>query len=429
VSASRDDGTVRLWDANTGRQLLALPHHQVISVAFSPDGWRIASGTVHYEFIQLWDAAPKQPDEPAQTAAWFKYHAEKQQRDKAVAALARLDQQLPGDVNLWRTAGSVYFDAGHWDEAAYAFAEARKRDEPGNACTYHNRIGDCRARQGRRDEAIVHYTEAIRAGLSLAATWRKRGDCYAALRQWDRALADYTEVLNRQSDDASLWRVWRDRGNCLGEQGRWSEAAADFDQASRRYPDDPALWYYRAVALLAANDLDGYRGVCAEMLRRFCNLDQPGTASWAPGTCVYLRDAVADFRPLVRLDEQVLARAPSNWYFLHHLGAAQYRAGLFGEAVSTLEAAQKVHPRGGNADSWFFLAMAHHHRGHADDARDTLKKASAWTERATREDVNDVRMPTPLRWNDRVLLGLLRREAEELINGKPKPETKKEVKK
>src|SRR5262249_1068861 len=193
---------------------------QVLSVAFSPNGRHVASGTPHYSFIQLWDAAPAGADEPARAAAWFEHHAGQRHWEKAAAALARVDRQLPEDATRGRVAGDVCANGGQWEAAAEAYERARRRDEARNAWTYHNRIGECRGRQGRRDEAIGHYTEAIRAGSPEATPWRNRGDS-------------------------------------LAEQGKWREAAADFAQANRRRPREPAPWYYQGTALLAAHDLDG----------------------------------------------------------------------------------------------------------------------------------------------------------------------------
>src|SRR5262249_5266978 len=100
--------------------------------------------------------------------------------------------------------------------------------------------------------------------------------------------------------------------------------------------------------------------------------------------------------------------------------------GQFEEAIPFLEAAGKVHGSGGNAHNWFFLAMAHHRLGHADEARRWLEKAVGWIEPATQGQIKDPRNPIPLPWNDRANMGRLRREAEALILGKPAPATTKE---
>jgi eukaryotic-like serine/threonine-protein kinase len=57
VSGSQD-GTVKVWDANTGREMLALKGEAVYCVAISPDGRRIAAG--HWVEASVWDAASGQ---------------------------------------------------------------------------------------------------------------------------------------------------------------------------------------------------------------------------------------------------------------------------------------------------------------------------------------------------------------------------------
>jgi WD40 repeat protein len=55
---------VKVWEAQTGQELLALKGHRhpVFSVVFSPDGQRLASASE--DAIKIWDATPL-PEKPA----------------------------------------------------------------------------------------------------------------------------------------------------------------------------------------------------------------------------------------------------------------------------------------------------------------------------------------------------------------------------
>ncbi|HZT03949.1 MAG TPA: protein kinase [Steroidobacteraceae bacterium] len=57
VATGSYDKTARIWDAATGRQLLVLPHQErVRSVAFSPDGHQLITGA-YDKAARIWDAA------------------------------------------------------------------------------------------------------------------------------------------------------------------------------------------------------------------------------------------------------------------------------------------------------------------------------------------------------------------------------------
>jgi tetratricopeptide (TPR) repeat protein len=58
LASGSDDQTVRIWDSATGKELFALKGHAgwVLSVAFSPDGQRLASGSFD-QTVRIWDRA------------------------------------------------------------------------------------------------------------------------------------------------------------------------------------------------------------------------------------------------------------------------------------------------------------------------------------------------------------------------------------
>jgi len=66
------DGTAKLWETASGRELLTLNGHndQVLSVAFSPDGQNIATSSADGT-AKVWEAA-----RPEQVAVWEREEAD-----------------------------------------------------------------------------------------------------------------------------------------------------------------------------------------------------------------------------------------------------------------------------------------------------------------------------------------------------------------
>ena len=58
LASGSGDKTVKIWDSATGKELFALKGHAdpVTSVAFSPDGQRLASGS-RDQTVKIWDSA------------------------------------------------------------------------------------------------------------------------------------------------------------------------------------------------------------------------------------------------------------------------------------------------------------------------------------------------------------------------------------
>src|SRR6185295_9487023 len=66
ASSSRDQ-TVKVWDAMSGQEALTLKGHtdQVLSVVFSADGKRLVSAS-YDQTVKVWDASPRSQDNSAE---------------------------------------------------------------------------------------------------------------------------------------------------------------------------------------------------------------------------------------------------------------------------------------------------------------------------------------------------------------------------
>ena len=69
IVSGSEDKTLKVWDATSGQETLTLKGHTagVLSVAFSPDGKRIVSGSDD-KTLKVWDASQRPGNSHAQGA-------------------------------------------------------------------------------------------------------------------------------------------------------------------------------------------------------------------------------------------------------------------------------------------------------------------------------------------------------------------------
>jgi hypothetical protein len=203
--------------------------------------------------------------------------------------------------------------------------------------------------------------------------------------------------------------------------GHWQDAANALMQAAKAAdPGDPAIWGRLATIRLAAHDEAGYRQACSHLVEHYSDAGAAFETAWE---CVLLPDAGVDHTKVVRIAEAAVARNPRDPDFLLTLGAALYRGGSFEKAAKTLADAEAAFQREKLAPSPsiyvsttplyadLFLAMTHQRLNHREDAQQWLNKASQAIDHASTTSPAAAKWS----WKRRLILPLLRQEAEKLM--------------
>jgi WD40 repeat protein/serine/threonine protein kinase/tetratricopeptide (TPR) repeat protein len=401
LATGSGDGTVQLWDPATGQalRLFGRYSHRTFDLAFSPDGKTLASASGD-QTVKLWDVVSgRELRTLAEHTHWVFGVAFAPGGD----VLASSSQD--GTVRLWETRNR-----------AEALADWLAREpEPDNAAAW---VGRARAylALNQPDRALAEATRAVKLRPDDPGARQARAEIYLGMKKWDEALRDYTELVKLQPDGGDLLTL---RGNLYARCGKWAEAADDFRNAARLNGPDAALpWrddYRRALAQLAAGNSEEYRKVCVAMVAHFQDTEDAQTASFTAWTCALGPGAVLDFAPVLRLAERALGKAPDLPLSHQAVGAVLYRMDRPGDALPHLQvglAADNARGHTSPAYLYFFLAMAHHRLGHAQEARAWLEKAVAQTDKELRDEAQDA---APALWVRKATLQLLRAEAQALL--------------
>jgi len=324
---------------------------------------------------------------------------------RAVALAQKAVDANPKVGTFWNTLGVARYQAGDWKAARAALVKSVELARGPDALNAFF-LAMTHWQLGEKDEARKWYDRALERMTVNEELLRFRAEA-AALMGIGHPLASFAEV-----------RKAIDQAHALAGQGQWKKAAAEYARASDAFPGDAGLWREYASALLLADDPEGYRRACADILRRL-------TAVPDPEAC-YLLARIASLAPgggdpaeaVQRAEKGVAAHAKPVWY-LHNLAVAHYRAGQFDQAVRRAEQSLKDDPAWeGHVVDWLLLAMAHQRLGHGDKARHWLDKAVQWIDQAGKGLPKESRFALPVpSWGDRLEIQLLRREAEKLIGG------------
>jgi dipeptidyl aminopeptidase/acylaminoacyl peptidase len=377
--ASGGASTVKVWDAGSGREILSLKGHTggVETVAFSPDGRRIASGG-HDTTVKVWDA------DSGQEILSLKGHTRLVQSvafspDGRHLASGGADNT----VRLWDAGiGQEVFTlqghtSGHSDGVlSVAFSPDGRRIASGGADNTV-RVWDA----GSGEEVLTlqgHKDRVTSVAFSPDGRRLASGSGDSTVRVWETGSVSADDLKRREI--VKLVHDVRDVVLLRSEVMARLRKDPTLDAATR----EAAL----QVAGTLRDDPEQWNNAVWQVVR-------------APGAA---RDAYA---LALRQAEAAVQLDPGNGKYLTTLCGAHYRVGDWAKALETLERSGKLNgPKyGAHPADLAFLAMALHQLGQEVEAQATLArlrevmKQSFWKPNAEAQ-------------------GFLR-EAEELIDGKP----------
>jgi tetratricopeptide (TPR) repeat protein len=102
------------------------------------------------------------------------------------------------------------------------------------------------AGQGKYDEAIQAYDEAIELHPNWAEAWYNKGNALDKLEKYDEAIKSYNKAIKL---NANVSTSIIDKGNSHYNAGEYVAAIRYYDEAIKQDPKDEYAWYNKAMAL------------------------------------------------------------------------------------------------------------------------------------------------------------------------------------
>ena len=146
---------------------------------------------------------------------------------------------------------------GYWKNSITLLSHALRVTK--NNYLAHNNIAPSLAEEGRIEEAIYHYSEAIRLMPDNVLNnmgnilYNNRGGANAQLGRYQRALEDFNKAIHLQPYYADSYYF---RGNTYANMGQYQQAIEDYNKAIALKPVYADAYYKRGIVY---NNLRLYR--------------------------------------------------------------------------------------------------------------------------------------------------------------------------
>ncbi len=228
----------------------------------------------------------------------------------------------------------------------------------------HNNLGMILENSSRRDEALVHFEEAVRlrpdyieGNNNLGACLSRRGRVSEAIPHYRKAIRLFPRYVVAHTN----------LGAALAESGKLDEAIAEYNLAKGISPRDPEVRNNLAVDLLHAGRADEARTLLKELLQ----IQPDYVEGWF--NLGVVSDALGNQSDSIRAYGEAIRLNPGHADARNNLGNVLLHEGRIEEAMAQYRKIIEIKPDYGNAYDNLGHALAK--AGRTDEAMEQFRTA------------------------------------------------------
>jgi tetratricopeptide (TPR) repeat protein len=241
--------------------------------------------------------------------------------------------------------GTAFFNQGKMDEAINHYQEAI-RLQPSYADPYYN-LGNALVNDGQTAEAISQFREYIHLNPNDAVAHYNLATALYNVGQMDEAIGQYQEAIHLEPDYAD---AHNNLGIALGRTGQMDEAIKQFREVIRLRPDFAEVHNNLGIALLNKGQMD--EGI--DQFQQAIHMNPRNASAYNNLGIAFDREGRTD--EAISQYQQAIRLAPGYAEAYINLGADFAAGQRFDEAIANYRQAIQIDP--GRPDIYFHLGMA-----------------------------------------------------------------------